>query len=149
MGLLNTLPMFPLYYGGKTKFMPLHCVDMCNLIIHLIEKDNPDKIIECIGPEELTFKQIIEKLLKLMEKKRFFVPIPLFLANIMATFFQILPNPLITRDQIKLLFYHNIPSGKYKTNIEIGKNFNRNFDKEVEKYCYMWKETGEYAKKIK
>ena len=149
MGLLNMLPIFPLYYGGKTKFMPLHCVDMCNLIIHLIEKDNPDKIIECIGPEELTFKQIIEKLLKLMEKKRFFVPLPLFLANIMATFFQILPNPLITRDQIKLLFYHNIPSGKYKTNIEIGKNFNRNFDKEVEKYCYMWKETGEYAKKIK
>ena len=43
-----------------------------------------------------------------MEKKDFFVPIPLFLANIMATFFQILPNPLITRDQIKLLFYHNI-----------------------------------------
>ena len=34
---------------------------MCNLIIHLIEKDNPDKIIECIGPEELTFKQIMKK----------------------------------------------------------------------------------------
>ena len=147
MGLLNILPIFPLYYRGKTKFMPLHCIDICNLIIDLIEKDNPNKIIECIGPDELTFKQIIEKLLKLIEKKRFFVPMPIFLANIMATFFQILPNPLITRDQIKLLFYHNIPSGKYKTNIDIGKNFNRNFDKEVEKYCYMWKETGEYAKK--
>ena len=42
----------------------------------------------------------------------------------MATFFQILPKPLITRDQIKLLFYDNIPSGKYKTNFDIGKNFN-------------------------
>ena len=147
MGLVNILPIFPLYYGGRTKFMPLHCVDMCNLIIDLIENNTNDKIIECVGPDELTFKQIIEKLLRLIEKKRFFVPMPIYIANIMATFFQLLPNPLITRDQIKLLFYDNIPSGKYKTNIDIGKNFNRNFDIEVEKYCYMWKETGEYAKK--
>ena len=147
MGLLNLSPFFPLYYDGKTKFMPLHCSDICNLIFDLIEYDIDDKIIECIGPEELTFKQIIEKLLKLIEKKRLFIPIPIFVANIMATFFQILPKPLITRDQIKLLFYDNIPSGKYKTNVEIGKKFGLNFEEEVEKYCYMWKETGEYAKK--
>ena len=147
MGLLNLSPFFPLYYGGKTKFMPLHCTDICNLIFDLIENDIDDKIIECIGPEELTFKQIIEKLLKLIEKKRFFVPIPIFAANIMATFLQMLPKPLITRDQIKLLFYDNIPSGKYKTNVDIGKQFGLNFEEEVEKYCYMWKETGEYAKK--
>ena len=147
MGLLNLSPFFPLYYDGKTKFMPLHCADICNLIFDLIEYDIDDKIIECIGPEELTFKQIIEKLLKLIEKKRLFIPIPIFVANIMATFFQILPKPLITRDQIKLLFYDNIPSGKYKTNVDIGKQFELNFEEEVEKYCYMWKETGEYAKK--
>ena len=59
---------------------------------------------------------------RIIEKKRLFVPIPLFVANTMATFFQILPKPLITRDQIKLLYYDNIPSAKYKTNFEIGKN---------------------------
>ena len=147
MGLLNLAPIFPLYYGGKTKFMPLHCIDICNLILDLIENETKDKIIECIGPEELTFKEIIEKLLKLMEKKRLFVPIPIFIANIMATFFQILPKPLITKDQIKLLFYDNIPSGRYKTNFDIGKDFVLKFENEVEKYCYMWKEAGEYAKK--
>ena len=139
MGLLNLSPIFPLYYGGKTKFMPLHCIDICNLILDLIEKDTIEKTIECVGPDELTFKEIIEKLLKLIEKRRLFIP--------MATFFQILPKPLITRDQIKLLYYDNIPSGKYKTNFDIGKNFRLNFENEVEKYCYMWKETGEYAKK--
>ena len=147
MGLLNISPIFPLYYGGKTKFMPLHCIDICNLILDLIEKDTTEKIIECVGPDELTFKEIIEKLLKLIEKKRLFVPTPLFVANIMATFFQILPKPLITKDQIKLLYHNNIPSGKYKTNFDIGKNFRLKFENEVEKYCYMWKETGEYAKK--
>ncbi len=147
MGLFNLLPIFPLYYGGKTKFMPLHCTDICNLILDLVQNDTLGDTIECIGPEELTFKQIIEKLLKLLDKKRLFVPMPLFAANIMATFFQILPKPLITKDQIKLLFYDNIPSGKFKTNVDINKNFNLRFESEVEKYCYMWKETGEYAKK--
>ena len=147
MSLLNLSPIFPLYYGGKTKFMPLHCVDICNLIFDLIESDVEEKTIECIGPEVFTFKQIVEKLLKLIEKKRFFVPLPLFVANTMAFFFQLLPKPLITKDQIKLLYYDNIPSGKYKTNFEIGKKFELNFEKEVEKYCYMWKQSGEYSRK--
>ena len=148
MGLLNLSPIFPLYYGGNTKFMPLHCIDICNLILDLIENDTAEKTIECVGPDELTFKEIIEKLLKLIEKKRLFIPIPIFVANTMATFFQLLPKPLITKDQIKLLRYDNIPSGKYKTNFDVGKNFGLRFEAEVEKYCYMWKETGEYAKKI-
>ncbi len=147
MGLFNILPIFPLYYRGKTKFMPLHCSDICNLIVDLVENDTLGETIECIGPEEMTFKEIIDKLLKLIDKKRLLIPIPIFAANIIATFFQILPKPLITRDQIKLLFYDNIPSRKYKTNFDINKSFKLKFEQEVEKYCYMWKETGEYAKK--
>ena len=74
MGLLNLSPIFPLYYGGRTKFMPIHCIDLCNIILDLVENDTEEKIIECVGPEEFTFKQIIEKLLALMEKSVFFYP---------------------------------------------------------------------------
>ena len=147
MGLLNLIPVFPLYYGGKTKFMPLHCSDICNLIIDMIENETNEITIECIGPEELTFKQIVEKLLKLIEKKRLFLPLPITIANIIASFFQLLPKPLLTKDQLKLLFYAKIPSGKYKTNFDIGKNFELKFENEVEKYCYMWKQSGEYSRK--
>ena len=69
------------------------------------------------------------------------------MANIIATFFQLLPKPLITKDQIKLLLHDNIPSGKYKTNFDYNNNFNLKFENEVEKYCYMWKDSGEYSKK--
>ena len=147
MGLFNISPIFPLYYNGKTKFTPLHCTDLTNLIIDLVQDSKGGDTIECIGPEELTFKQIIEKLLKLIEKKRLLLPVPLFVANLMATFFLFFPKPLITKDQLNLLFYDNVPSGKYKTNFDINKNFKLKFEEEVEKYCFMWKETGEYAKK--
>ena len=121
--------------------------DICNLIIDLAEGNSKGETIECIGPEELTFKQIIEILLKLVEKKRLLIPVPTFMANIMATFFQLLPKPLITKDQIKLLLYDNIPSGKYKTNLDYSNYLNSKFENEVEKYCYMWKDSGEYSKK--
>ena len=145
MTLLSRLPMFPLYYNGKTKFAPIHCSDLCEIIFHIISKNINTNIIECVGPETLTFKQIIQKLLKLIDKKRILISLPISLANLSAKFFQLLPKPLLTQDQLKLLKYDNIPSGKYKTNFEINLPSTRLFSDEVKKYCYMWKEGGQFS----
>ncbi len=147
MTLLNRLPFFPLYYSGKTKFAPIHCSDLTDIIFHIISKKTDLNIIECIGPEILTFKEIIEKLLELIKKKRILIPLPFFLANISANFFQLFPKPLLTQDQLKLLKYDNISSGKYKTNYEINIPSKRLFSNEVEKYCYMWREGGQFSTK--
>jgi uncharacterized protein YbjT (DUF2867 family) len=146
MTLLNRLPIFPLYYSGKTKFMPIHCSDLTDVIYHVISKNINSKIIECVGPETITFKEIIERLLELIRKKRFLLSLPLPLAKLSAKFFQLFPNPLLTQDQLRLLKYDNIKSGKYKTNSEIGVPSTRFFNEEVEKYCYMWREGGEFSK---
>ena len=147
MSLLNKIPFFPLYYNGKTKFMPIHCSDLTDIIYHVISKNIHSKIVECVGPETLSFKEIIKKLLKLMGKNRLLVPLPLFIANISANFFQLFPKPMITQDQIKLLQYDNIISGKYQTNFDIGVPATCFFEKEVEKYCYMWREGGQFSTK--
>ena len=146
MTLLSRLPIFPLYYSGKTKFMPIHCSDLTDVIYHIISKDSDSQIIECIGPETLTFKEIIEILLKLINKKRLLVPLPLTIAKLSAKFFQLLPKPLLTEDQLKLLKYDNIPSGKYKTNLDIGLPGKLYFKDEVKKYSYMWRDGGEFSK---
>ena len=145
MTLLSRLPIFPLYYSGKTKFMPIHCNDLVDVIYHVITKNIQSNIIECVGPETISFKEILEKLLKLMDKKRILIPMPLFLANFTAKILQLLPKPLLTQDQLRLLKYNNVPSGKYKTNFQIGVPSVRLFNEEVKKYCYMWKEGGEYS----
>ena len=145
MTMLSRLPFFPLYYEGKTKFTPIHCSDMTDIIHYVILKKINSKIIECVGPEIFTFKQILEKLLNLIGKKRLLVPLPLFLASFSAKIFQLLPNPLLTVDQLKLLKYDNIASGRYKTNSDIGIPSKRFFDQEVKKYSYMWKDGGQYS----
>ena len=145
MTLLNRLPLFPLYYGGNTKFMPIHCSDLTDIIHHIISKNIYSKIIECVGPEELSFKEILTKLLNLIGKKRILIPFPLPLAELTATMFELLPKPLITKDQLRLLKYDNISSGKYKTNNDIGLPSKRYFKDEVKKYCFMWRDGGQFS----
>ena len=146
MTLLNRLPFFPIYYSGKTKFTPIHCSDLTDIIHHILLKKNNSQIIECVGPEVLTFKEILEILLNLIGKKRFLIPMPLPLANLSAKFFQLFPKPLLTQDQLRLLKYDNIVSGKYKTNTDIGIPSKLFFKNEVKKYSYMWREGGEFSK---
>jgi len=145
MTLLKRLPVFPLYYKGKTKFMPIHCSDLTDIIYHVISNNINSKIIECVGPEEISFRKILENLLGLMEKRRLLFPLPLVVAKISAKILQLFPQPLLTEDQLKLLKYDNILSGKYKSNFDIGVPSKRYFNQEVKKYCYMWKDGGEFS----
>ena len=149
MTLLNRLPIFPIYYSGRTKFMPIHCSDLTDIIYQIISKNISINIVECVGPEIITFKEVLEKLLILIGKKRFLLPFPLALANLSAKFFELFPTPLLTQDQLRLLKYDNIASGKYKTNKDIGVPSKLFFEKEVDKYSYMWKDGGQFSKNTK
>ena len=147
MTLLSRMPFFPLYYNGKTKFMPIHCSDLTEIIFQVISKNIKLVTIECVGPEIISLKDILKKLLKLIEKRRLLIPIPLIIARLSAIIFQLLPKPLLTTDQLTLLKYDNVASGKYKTNFDIGFPSVHKFDLEVKKYAFMWKESGQFSKK--
>ena len=147
MTLLSRLPFFPIYYNGDTKFAPIHCSDLTDIIYYTISKNIHSKIIECVGPEIISLKEILKKLLKLINKNRLLIPFPFFAAKISAKLFQLFPKPLLTVDQLILLKYDNIPSKKYRTNFDIGVPSKRIFDQEVEKYCYMWREGGKFSTK--
>ena len=90
-------------------------------------------------------KEIVKKLLVSIDKKRILIPMPDTLAKISASFFQLFPKPLLTMDQLNLLKYDNIKSGKYKTNSDIGVPAIRLFDEELKKYSYMWRENGQFS----
>ena len=145
MTLLSRLPIMPIYYQGQTKFNPIHVIDLIEIIFKVIEDKNKNLVLECIGSETLTFKEIIEKLLASIQKKRLLIPMPHFLAKISAKILQLLPNPLLTEDQLNLLKYDNITSGLHQTNFDLGIISNRKFDIEVNKYSYNWRSGGQFA----
>ena len=109
-------PALPLIGGGKTKFAPIYCVDVGKAIVKALELKNTEpKIYELGGPENYSFRELIEILLGEIKKKRFLVNIPFNIAKFQSYFLQMLPNPILTMDQVELLKYDNIISGKHPT----------------------------------
>ena len=85
-------------------------------------------------------------LLNSIGKKRLFLPFPLIVAKITARIFELLPNPLLTTDQLRLLKYDNVVSNNYASNASIGVPANKNFENEIKKYSYMWRDGGQFSK---
>ena len=147
MSLLSLLPVFPLYYGGRTKFSPIHVSDVSELIFFIITNEIISKKIEAIGPEIFTFKEIIQILLKCINKKRILLPMPLPIAKLTALFFQLFRNPLLTLDQLRLLNpkYPNIKSDGGKTNFDIGCPSKLFFEETVKSYSFNWRTGGQFS----
>ena len=145
MSLLSKLPVMPLYYNGRTKFTPIHVADLVDIIFNMIESKNNNFVLECIGPEIFTFKQIIEKILHSINKKRVLIPLPLSVAKISAKILQLMPHPLLTEDQLKLLKYDNIKSENYKNNFDLGLYTKKIIEVEINKYSFNWRNGGQYT----
>ena len=100
---MNRLPIFPLYYNGNTKFIPIHVSDLTEIIYQVISKNITATTIECIGPEIISLKKILQRLLKIIDKKRLLIPLPLplLLENYLLSFFNYSQNHLLTFRSIK------------------------------------------------
>ena len=84
---------------------------------------------------------------KCINKKRIFLPLPLFLAKFSAKILEKMPNPLLTVDQLNLLKYDNISSKNIMNNFDLGSPSKINFEEGVMKYAYNWREGGQFSVK--
>lgn len=105
-------PVLPLIGGGKTKFQPVYVGDVAKAMAAALSGGcKPGSIYELGGPEVLTLRQIFEKVLHHTDRRRLLAPLPFGFAKMKASFLQLLPRPLITVDQVRLLQQDNIVSG--------------------------------------
>ena len=102
-------PALPLIGGGKTRFQPVYVGDVADAAMTAVhESKTKGKTYELGGPKVYTFKQLMELLLKEIRRKRLLLPIPFGVAQVQAGVAQLLPKPLLTRDQVTLLKYDNV-----------------------------------------
>ena len=114
-------PVLPLIGGGKTKFAPIYVGDVSKAIMKALELNNSEtKIFELGGPENYSFKELMEILLVEIKKKRFLINIPFGFAKFQSYFLQMMPNPILTSDQVELLKHNNVVSGDYPTLKDLG-----------------------------
>jgi len=82
-------PILPLIGGGKTKFAPIYVGDVAKAIVNALELNNSEpKIYELGGPENYSFRELMEILLTEIKKKRFLIPIPFALQNFNPIFYK-------------------------------------------------------------
>ena len=138
-------PVLPLLGGGKTKFAPIYVGDIAKAIVKALELNNSEpQIYELGGPENYSFKELMEILLSEIKKKRFLMPIPFGIAKFQSYFLQMMPNPLLTPDQVEILKYNNIVSGDYPTLEDLGISGTA-IQSILPKYIYRFRTGGQFG----
>ncbi len=138
-------PVLPLIGGGKTKFAPIYVGDVAKAIVKTLELNNSEpKIYELGGPENYSFEELMEILLREIKKKRFLISIPYGFAKFQSYFLQMLPNPLLTPDQVELLKHNNIVSGDHSTLKELGIT-GTSIESILPKYIYRFRAGGQFG----
>jgi len=138
-------PVIPLIGGGKTKFAPVYCVDVGKAITRALEiKNTTPKIYEIAGPENYSFKELMEILLTEIKKKRFLINVPFNIAKFQSYFLQMLPKPILTTDQVELLKYDNVPSGQYSNLNDLGIK-GETINSILPQYIYRFRTYGQFG----
>ncbi len=108
-------PVLPLIGGGKTKIEPVFAGDVAKAVIAaLTGKAEADAPYELGGPEVLTMKEVMQRVLVYTMRKRLLVSEPFWLAKLQGAFLQLLPKPLLTVDQVRMLQSDNVVSEEAK-----------------------------------
>jgi NADH dehydrogenase len=102
-------PVLPLIGGGETRFQPVFVGDVADAAVAVLDRPEAEgKVYELGGPEILTFRQLMELLLKEIRRSRLLLPVQAAFAAPAAYFLEFLPDPPLTRDQVALLQIDNV-----------------------------------------
>src|SRR5205085_951887 len=78
-------PMLPLIGGGLTRLQPVYVGDVATAVADAVDgKTTGGSTYELGGPEVLTMREIMEIILRVIERKRMLVSLPFGLAKLQA-----------------------------------------------------------------
>jgi NADH dehydrogenase len=122
--LLPVLPLFGhglLADAGATRFQPVYVGDVADAIRRVLaDPASAGKTYELGGPQVLSYREIMELVLRYTGRRRGLVPYPFRLARLHAAFIQLVPGAPITLDQMRLLEVDNVVSGDAATLTDLG-----------------------------
>jgi uncharacterized protein YbjT (DUF2867 family) len=138
--MIRSSPVLPLIGGGTTRFQPVFVGDIAAGLLALLKRsDTAGKTYEFGGPQVYSFKALLELLMTALERRRVFIPIPFPLAEMQAGLFELLPNPPLTRDQVRLLKTDKVVSGMQPTLGDLGVQ-----PRPLEEFLAVFKDTARY-----
>jgi NADH dehydrogenase len=110
--LARMLPVMPLF-GGKTRFQPIYVGDVAEALAAAVRGEaKAGKVYELGGPDVVTHRQMVERVLAVTNRSNPILPLPNFIGSLLALPMGLLPRPLLTQDQLRLLSVDNVVSAE-------------------------------------
>ena len=117
-GMAGLAPALPLIGGGKTRFQPVWAGDVAEAVARVLGQGTTGETYELGGPRVYTFRELMEFMLAIIDKRRLLVPVPFGAAGLLGKIGQSLGRlplvpTLITEDQVTLLESDNVVTGEF------------------------------------
>jgi len=144
-------PVLPLI-GADTSFQPVYVDDVALAASSAALGKISNGIYELGGPNIETFRKLIERMLKVVRRKKLIINQPMIAAKILSynldmlqiISFNIFKNFIITRDQVKQLALDNIVTNNVGTFVDFGIT-PQSMDAILESYLYQYRPYGQYT----
>jgi NADH dehydrogenase len=108
IALVQRLPIVPLFGDGSTRLQPVHVEDVATAVaILLTASDSPAPIYELGGPEILSYRALLEHVMRHLGRRRPLLPVPFPLWDALAAACRLLPSPPLTEGQVALMRQDN------------------------------------------
>jgi uncharacterized protein YbjT (DUF2867 family) len=118
---VSRLPVIPLFGRGATRLQPVHVDDVARAIARLLAGAGGGRdTFELGGAEVLSYREILEAVLRCLGRRRLLLPVPFVLWRVMANVLQVLPRPPLTRDQVILMEQDNVVGEGVGTFADLG-----------------------------
>ncbi len=110
--IIRSLTMFPFLApvpgSGRTRFQPIWVEDVATCVIRALKSGKIGQLYEIGGPEHLTYEQMLDTVIRVLEIKRVKVHIPLSLMHpAVVAMERVMPNPPVTLDELAQLEVDN------------------------------------------
>jgi NADH dehydrogenase len=120
-------PVLPIA-GAATRFQPVFADDVAQAAVKGVLGEAEGGIYELGGPEVKTFRALMEEMLEVIHRRRIIVSLPGIFAKPLAlgfdmlqfASFQLIPNGVLTRDQLKNLKRDNVVADDAKGFADLG-----------------------------
>ena len=149
-GMTRVSPVLPLV-GADTRFQPVYVDDLAQAAEMAVRGQAAPGIYELGGPEVLTFRELMQRMLEVIHRRRLILNLPTWIARIMALGFDVLQavtlglfeNRMITRDQIKNLGRDNVAAADAKGFDALGIR-PTTMDAVLPEYLWRFRPSGQY-----
>jgi len=156
----NIAPFLPAIGGGKTKLQPVYAGDVAEAIAAAVSRDDVHgKTFELGGPRTYTFNELYDFIGETIDRKRYALPLPFFVAKPMGLTFgaiwkipflplhTVLGPPPITGDQVDMLKTDNVVAEDALTLKDLGVDEIESIEAIVPTYLWRYRAYGEFHQK--